>query len=148
MVAGQTPLERWKWIKWWLFTNSVGALSSYPVKQMTSFYHDYIINSVLRAFWLFSAMIYLRAATCKCHLQLCKIEKSKILKLCHNKVFRYLITEILVSVHSREYFSFAATFPSRMLQGQANRLKILINKSNDFFTCCTPSMVRACVLYM
>ena len=66
----------------------------------------------------------LRAATCKYHLQLCKIEKSKIVKLCHNKGFRSLIIEILVSVHSRKYFSFAATFPSRTLQGQANRLKI------------------------
>ena len=66
----------------------------------------------------------LRAATCKYQLQLCKIEKSKILKLCHNKGFRSLITEILVSVHSRKYFSFAATFPSRTLQGQANHLKI------------------------
>ena len=66
----------------------------------------------------------LRAATCKYHLQLCKIEKSKIVKLCHNKGFRSLIIEILVSVHSRKYFSFAATFPSRPLQGQANRLKI------------------------
>lgn len=36
----------------------------------------------------------LRAATYKYHLQLCKIEKSKIPKLCHNKGFRYLITEI------------------------------------------------------
>ena len=36
----------------------------------------------------------LRATTCKYHLQLCKIEKSKIPKLCHNKGFRYLITEI------------------------------------------------------
>ena len=36
----------------------------------------------------------LRAATCKYHLQLCKIKKSKIPKLCHNKGFRYLITEI------------------------------------------------------
>ena len=64
----------------------------------------------------------LRAATCKYHLQLCKIEKSKILKLCHNKGFRSLITDILVSVHSRKYFSVAATFPSWTLQGQANRL--------------------------
>ena len=69
-------------------------------------------------------ILHLRAATCKYHLQLCKIEKSKILKLCHNKGFRSLITEILVSVHSRKYFSVAATFPSRTLQGQANRLKI------------------------
>ena len=36
----------------------------------------------------------LRAATPKYHLHLCKIEKSKILKLCHNKGFRYLITEM------------------------------------------------------
>ena len=66
----------------------------------------------------------LRAATCKYHLQLCKRQKSKIPKLCHNKDFRYFITEILVSVHSCKYFSFAATFASRTLQGQANRLKI------------------------
>ena len=66
----------------------------------------------------------LRAATRKYHLQLCKIEKSKIPKLCHNKGFRSVIAEILVSVHSRKYFSFAATFPSRTIQGQANRLKI------------------------
>ena len=66
----------------------------------------------------------LRAATCKYHLQLCKIEKSKIPKLCHNKGFRYLITEILVSIHSLNFFSFAATFPSRTFQWQANRLKI------------------------
>ena len=46
----------------------------------------------------------LRAATRKYHLQLCKIEKSKILKFCHNfEDFRSLITEILVSVHSRKY---------------------------------------------
>ena len=68
----------------------------------------------------------LRAATCKYHLQLCKIEKAKIGKLCHNKGFRSLIAEILVSVHSRKYFSFAATFPTRTPQGQANRLKILL----------------------
>ena len=37
---------------------------------------------------------HLRAATCKYHLQLCKIEKSKIPKLCHNKGFQYIITEI------------------------------------------------------
>ena len=74
--------------------------------------------------WKQSTDDYLRAATCKYHLQLCKIEKSKILKLCHNKGFRSLITEILVSVRSRKYFSVAATFPSRTLQGQANRLKI------------------------
>ena len=67
---------------------------------------------------------YLTAATCKYHLQLCKIEKSKIVKLCHNKGFRSLITKILVSVHSCKYFSIAATFPSRTLQVQANRLKI------------------------
>ena len=36
----------------------------------------------------------LRVASSKYHLQLCKIEKSKILKLCHNKGFWYLITEI------------------------------------------------------
>ena len=57
----------------------------------------------------------LRAPACKYHLQLCKIEKSKIVKLCHNKGFRSLITEILVLVHSSKYFSFAATFPSRTL---------------------------------
>ena len=68
--------------------------------------------------------VHLRAATCKYHLQLYKIEKSKILKLCHTNGFWSLITEILVSVHSRKYFSVAATFPSRTLQGQANRLKI------------------------
>ena len=69
---------------------------------------------------------WLRAATCKYHLQLCKIEKSKIPKLCHNKGLRYLITQIPVSIHSRKYFSFAVTFPSRTLQGQANRLKITL----------------------
>ena len=57
----------------------------------------------------------LRAPACKYHLQLCKIEKSKIVKLCHNKGFRSLITEILLLVHSSKYFSFAATFPSRTL---------------------------------
>ena len=41
-----------------------------------------------------------------------------------NKGFWYLISVMLVSIHSRKYFSFAATFPSRTLQGQANRLKI------------------------
>ena len=36
---------------------------------------------------------HVRAATCKYHLQLCKMEKSKIPKLCLNKGFWYLITE-------------------------------------------------------
>ena len=48
-----TKMRETNYIKWWLFTDSVSAWPSYPVKQMTSFYRDYIINSVLCAFWLF-----------------------------------------------------------------------------------------------
>jgi hypothetical protein len=94
--------------------SAFGVLQNTPATRIPLFLSSLVSGSVKT----------LRADTCKYRLQLCKIEKSKIPKLCHNKGFRYLITEIQVSVHSRNYFSFAATFPSRTLQGQVNRLKI------------------------
>ena len=57
----------------------------------------------------------LRAALCNFHLGPCKIEKSKIAKLCHNKGLPKPFIKIQVLIYSGRYFTVTATLSFRWL---------------------------------